>query len=232
MKENVTAALNMMLEWFDKNGMKANPEKFQMILFKKKNDYCDEFIEIKNMTIVNQPCIKLLGVHVDSTLNFNVHISEICRKAGYKLNVLARLSRTLNQESKTMLFHSFIMALFNYCAVVWHFCDLQNAKCIEKLQFRALRYIFNDFKSSYECLRAKASKSLVYVQRLRHVLTEVYKSVNGLGPSYMTNMFVQKIIKYDTRNALCLKIPRCNTVKYGLNSFSYQGAKLWNSLKN
>ena len=49
---------------------------------------------------------------------------EICRKsrhAGRKLNLLARLPRTLSTEYKLMLFCSFIPAQFEYYAVGWHF---------------------------------------------------------------------------------------------------------------
>jgi hypothetical protein len=49
--------------------------------------------------------------------DFNVHVSEICRKAGYKLNVLSRLSRHLDVKAKLLLLHSFILSFFNYCAV-------------------------------------------------------------------------------------------------------------------
>ena len=36
--------------------------------------------------------IKLLGVDIDYQLNFDQHISNLCRKAGQQLNVLKRLS--------------------------------------------------------------------------------------------------------------------------------------------
>ncbi len=68
--------------------------------------------------------IKLLGLHVDNLLSFNAHIDVICRKAGRKfLNVLSRISNTLSTESKLSIFYSFIVAQFEYCAVVWHFCS-------------------------------------------------------------------------------------------------------------
>ncbi len=32
------------------------------------------------------------------------------------------------------------------------------------------------------------------------------------------------------RSTVLLKQPKCNTVTYGLNSFRYKGAKIWNDL--
>ena len=48
----------------------------------------------------------------------------------------------------------------------------------------------------------------------------------------MTNVFKHKAMNYNIRNENCLVLPNIRTVKYGLNSFRYQGAKLWNSLDN
>ena len=36
--------------------------------------------------------MKLLGVDIDYQMNFDQHISILCRKAGQQLNVLKRLS--------------------------------------------------------------------------------------------------------------------------------------------
>ena len=44
-------------------------------------------------------CVKLLGVYFDQKLSFSAHIDELCRKAGRKLSVLARLSKTLDVPS-------------------------------------------------------------------------------------------------------------------------------------
>ena len=43
----------------------------------------------------------LLGVHIDRILSFDEHVSNLCKKAGRKLSVLARLSSymTLIQRS-------------------------------------------------------------------------------------------------------------------------------------
>ena len=48
--------------------------------------------------------LNLFGLYIDDLLNFDAHIDNICRKAGRKLNVLARLSGVLNVEYKLVLF--------------------------------------------------------------------------------------------------------------------------------
>ena len=140
------------------------------------------------------------------------------------------MSRKPNIETKLMLFHTFILCHFNFCPLVWHFCSFEGLKKIEKLQHGALKFVFNDFISSYSELRAKASRPLMVVQRQRLLLTEVFKILNKFVPKYNHDMFVRSDNSYLMRNKMALVQPVCKSVKYGLNSFRYQGAKLWNTI--
>jgi hypothetical protein len=47
---------------------------------------------------------------------------------------------------------TFILSNFNYCPVTWHFCSEKNTKKIEKIQERALRFIYEDYENTYENL--------------------------------------------------------------------------------
>ena len=46
---------------------------------------------------------KLLGVETDRTLNFDEHVSSLCKKAGRKFSVLFRLSSYMNVKQKRTL---------------------------------------------------------------------------------------------------------------------------------
>ena len=63
---------------------------------------------------------------------------------------------------------------------------------------------------------------------VHNILTLVYKSLNGLVPEYITNMFSYQThsIKLRTSGTRSLAIPRVNTIAYGLHSLSYFGSKL------
>ena len=78
-------------------------------------------IHIDGHVIENEPVVKLLGLYINDLLNFDAHIDNICRKAGRKLNVLARLPGVLNVECKLLLFYSFILSYFEYCTAICYF---------------------------------------------------------------------------------------------------------------
>ena len=82
-----------------------------------KTQLCNA-IKIGDVLLQPLESVKLLGVYIDRQLNFNVHITEMCKKAGRQLNVLGRLEKVLNTSDKMRLFECFIMSDFNYCPTI------------------------------------------------------------------------------------------------------------------
>ncbi len=73
---------------------------------------------------------------------------------------------------------------------------------------------------------------MLYIVRLRNMATEIFKALHGSTPIYIKDLFEEKDKIYNLRSIVSLKQPKCNTVTYGLNSFRYKGAKIWNDLPN
>ena len=73
-KESETA-----VEWFNQNKMIVNPDKFQAMLLEKRNENNQSCLKINNQTIKTTNCVKLLGINIDSKLNFDSYIL-ICAK--------------------------------------------------------------------------------------------------------------------------------------------------------
>ena len=67
---------------------------------------------------------KLLGVHFDSGLSIDYHISEICKKASRKVCTLARVTSGMSLFKKCTLMYAFFNWQFSYyvhlfgCAIV------------------------------------------------------------------------------------------------------------------
>ena len=212
---------NIAIDWFTKNEMIINPDKFQaIILDKKKSNLTNLPMTIDNQTIKSVPSVELLGIHLDDKLNFNLHISNICRSAANQLNALIRLKSYLNFNAKRVLINSYIISNFNYCPLVWIFSTAKSLNKIESLQKRALRFLYNDYSISYEDLLEKAGKVKMSVSRLRNLCVEIYRTINKLNPEFMNNIFKVKENKrlvreqYKSRNLkLNLETPEWNQVK-------------------
>ena len=83
------------------------------------------------------------------------------------------------------IFRSFITSNFGYCSLVWHACSTKNTQKLEKLQLRALRFVYHDYASTYDELLERARRPSLHLGRLRTLATEVYKSVHKLNPPYV-----------------------------------------------
>ena len=155
--------------------MIVNPGKFQSIIFdKKKQNHTAEYISIDQKNIKTSSSVKLLGVHRDNKLNVNLHITKISRSVANQLHAPIRLRMFLNFEEKKTLINSYFYSSFNYCPLVWMFSSAKSLNKVESLQKRALRFLYEDYVSSYEELLQKAGKETMKVNRLRSLCIEIY----------------------------------------------------------
>ena len=127
------------IAWFTLNQMLVNPEKFQAIFINCVEN--DIEIEIDGIKLSSEDHVKLLGVNLDSKLNYEIYIEQICFKSGNHLNVLKRLSPFINCKDWMAIFRNFIICHFEFCSVVWHFCGKTSIWRMEKMQERALRFV-------------------------------------------------------------------------------------------
>ena len=74
-----------------------------------------------------------LGIDIDYQLNFDLHISNLCRKTSQQLNILKGLGPFLSKLNKHTIFYTFILSNFNFCPLAWHFCTDKNTNKIEKV---------------------------------------------------------------------------------------------------
>lgn len=216
------------ISWFSDNYMKANPGKFQAMVLSRKN--VNISFNINNVTIVPTKCVKLLGIYFDDKLSFSEHVQHLCKKAGKQVNALSRLSNILSQESKKVIFNTFISSTFNYCPLVYHLCGKVNTTKMEHVVERGLKIVYNDFTSDIVMLRRQSNVPSLVTSRLRSLYIYIYKVLHNMVPCGIN--FEVKDVPYGLRRNINLTQSRFCTKTYGYNSISYFGAKLWNMLPN
>ena len=84
-------------------------------------------------------------------LNLSSVFAFVCRKVGGggQVNALNRLQDILPCKVKEVLYRVFVLPHFYYCSQVWHHCGSRNTKKIEKVNERALRYVYKDKTSAH-----------------------------------------------------------------------------------
>ena len=85
---------------------------------------------------------KLLGVEIDRTLSFDEYMASLCKKAGKKLSILARLLNFMCTNKKRVLRKAFIELQFGYCPLIWMFHSRGVNNKINHLHERQLRIVY------------------------------------------------------------------------------------------
>ena len=116
--ENVIAPLEeattALFDWFDNNRLKSNPDKCHALVSTNKHLN----MKVYDYKIGNSQCEKLLDVKIDVNLNFNEHISDLCKKAGRKISALARIAPFMSIEKRKVVMNAFFTSQFSYCPLV------------------------------------------------------------------------------------------------------------------
>ena len=234
---NLNEDLANVSEWLSANKLTLNQTKTEFMLIGSRqriNTFqSTPLLVINNVPVKQVSHTKSLGVHIDENLSWNVHIEKLSKKVASGIGALKRIRPYVPFTTMQLIYKCLVQPYFDYCSAVWDSCSSYLVNKLQKLQNRAARVLTS---SSYDTnadylFESLGWKNLVSQRRFTKAIM-VYKSLNGLAPDYLSNMFVDRnsITNYalrDTSNKLALSLPRTNYLK---NSFSYSGAVLWNSL--
>ena len=103
---------------------------------------------------------------------------------------------------------------------------MRNLRIVEKLQYKALKFVYNDFTSSYADLIKLARRPL----KGKCILVEMYKCLNHISLPYLHDMFDIKDLPFGLRNDSIVPLPKYNYIKHVKYSVVSEGATFWNTL--
>ena len=78
---NLEADSKNILCWLKYNGLKANPDKFHLLLSESDQNLS---VKVDKFDLSNTPSQKLLGVTIDNKMTFKQHVANLCNKAKAK----------------------------------------------------------------------------------------------------------------------------------------------------
>ena len=84
------------IKWFSNNNMAVNPKRFQESIINRQNRSNHQCcLNINNAEIKSKESVALLGMEIDNKLNFEKHVSTICKSANNQLNAISRIGAVL-----------------------------------------------------------------------------------------------------------------------------------------
>ena len=148
-----------------RNSTKANPKKiigidlvviFGNFVILGKTSRQSIMFNINQIKVEESQKAALLSLTINNRLTFKDHVDMLCSTANYKLHALRRIRKYLTVEKTKLLYNAFINSQFNYASVIWMFCRKKDYLKIEKIQYKALKIIYNS-SESYEELFTHSS---------------------------------------------------------------------------
>ena len=103
---------------------------------------------------------------------------------------------------------------------------------ISNIHERTLRILYRDYESTFQQLLKQSKSISIHQRNLQILATEVFKTKTALNPVIMEDLFKFKNLVYNFRNAETLNRSNANSVKYGTETITSLGAKIWKILPN
>ena len=152
------------------------------------------------------------------------------------VSTLCQITKVRHLFSKSLLFTILNCLVFSklfYCSTVWSGTFEQNIHKLQLGQNFAARVLTNTRKFDHisPVLRELGWSSIKHLLLVRDV-TQLYKRVDGLAPSYLNNYINKRtgIHSYNTRFRENLDVPLWRTAT-PQRSFHYRSINTWNSLR-
>ena len=238
----ISVIMQLLSKWIDKNKMVLNTDKTEVMLYgtkdKIKRNHDSFSIKLDNKELRTVKSHKLLGLHTDNSLTWDIHIDKLCAKLKSRLFLFNKIKHLLPLQSRICFYDSLVQSIIDYGCTIWGNTSKMNLKRIHKIVKLFGRSILN-IKKARDIHIKDLFKRLNWIpineriQFFKNIL--VYKCLNGLMPDYIANSLipVQTIHNINTRQHRrgTLYVPYFRT-DAGRKTFSYDASKCWNGLPN
>ena len=135
---------------------------------------------INNINLEYVLLYKYLGVTIDQTLSFNLHLNQLIKTISYKLFLLQKLRIDINCHASIQIYKSMILPYYDYGDILYQHSNSKLINKLQTLQNRALRICFGNrvlLNNDEMHLQAKICK--LDKRRNTHVYNFMFKQKNN-----------------------------------------------------
>lgn len=227
--------------WCDRNKMAINTTKTKVLLMGSGQRLASLPDNANTLSVTLGGKIlktvkyeELLGVKIDNNLSWHIQVDNVCKTVSNRLALLRRIQPYIDLNTKIIFYNGYVRPILDYCSIVWGTCGANDLQKLLHMQKAAARIITNSgrYESSTELFKMLKWHPVDTQIRIRRLIM-MYKTMNGLSPNYLTQLFnfTHEIhnhnLRSTTQSNLYLKDGK---TEYHKRRFSFIAAKEWNSL--
>lgn len=165
---------NKIIRWYSAWGLKTNPQKCEIILFRPKISDCtkqfkpkDKIFQLsgkKEELIKESKIVKYLGVHLDTKLTFNSHIKTQLEKARRAFFASQKLffSKHLDSKVKIICYLLLIRPIITYACPIWYNLTASMMEKLRSFERKCLRKCLGMYKSPHSNFQRYFSNESLY----------------------------------------------------------------------
>ena len=226
-KEMINSDLIKVKNWFQQNDLIINSDKTKYINFNLISGYSEDIILKYHILchggVSNCKCpqinrvknIKYLGLHVDQTFKWNLHVKKINDKLRFGIYAFYYLRNSFSKTFLKQLYFAWIQSIIQYGITSWGGDYLNNIKPLINTQSRLIRLL--------NCDSENLENQVLTIRELYvyNILLYLFKN--------RTFCSVKDTVKYNLRTKSIYNIPKANKEIFH-KSFIYLAPKIFNSL--
>jgi len=191
MQRRLSKSFKEHFEWLSKVGMKCNMTKTELMMF----DEGELNLNCGNSNLKSGSSMKILGVHVDSKLSWEIHVSRMLSKIRSHLFTLRFIRKHLSIKDTINVVKAQIVSRMTYGAPVWSISlNYRQRAQIRSVYFLIIRTVLRDFGrklSRSKMLKISGMESIddIFFKRTSMFIFNV---INNLSPTSLISSILSK----------------------------------------
>lgn len=224
--------IDTVVDWTDSWLLRLNISKCKVLTVGRQDKALHPYFMNINGNVNTLSTIiqeKDLGVVVDSSLSFDLHVQEVVKKANKILGLIKRTFKYLDYTTLTLLYKSMVRSHLEYAQTVWSPYKQFSIELLERVQRRATRLLPNLRKLPYSQRLNKLKLPTLRYRRARGDMIETFKIIKGFYDQEACPALQHAI--YGNTRGHSLKLFKLQANKnVRKHYFSVRIVDIWNSL--
>ena len=130
------------------------------------------------------PTFKFLGVFLDQTLNFRHHLDILVNTINFKLYLLSKIRKYLNDKCALTIYKSMVIPYFDYADVIYMYSNNPDFKKLDRAHIRGLRICLKiqgkmEDKDIYNLCNISSLNSRRIVHSRNYMYKNIGKCINS-----------------------------------------------------
>lgn len=240
LKRNDNSSVKLLLDcladikaWMAMNFLHFNESKTEIVIFGPSSTHVAPNTELGSLIPYVKSSVKNLGVIMDGDFKLEKQINSVVKVSFFQLRLLSKVKPFLSFKDFERVIHVFISSRLDYCNAIYAGVSQASLSRLQLVQNAAARLLKGVRKRDHISPILASLHWLPVRFRIDFkILVFAYKSLNGLAPTYLSDLIQQHVPSRSLRSTDCmlLAVPRVRLKHRGDRAFSVAAPKLWNNL--